>query len=464
VAGEEREAETALERAASEMGVSSRSNSLGEAGVSGLIRYGGFIDEEFLPQLKGRRGRAVYREMADNDPVCAGVLLAVDLLIRQVNYQVRPADDQVTTGAASSSNAAQLVADRVRGAFHDMEDTWEDTESTIANSMLTFGFSWHEEVLRYCKGYVPDEPGLSSNYEDGWLTWSNLPIRAAESLYAWEFDDGVEDGPGRVTAFLQQAAPSWETKRVPWRQSMHFRTTAAKGNPEGRSIFRSAYRPWYYKRKIEEIEGVGVERDLAGLPVVWMPKEYLYPSANANQKALATNMRDMVRKVRRNEAEGLVMPYEVDDNGHKMFDFTLLAAAGSRQFDTNGLVQRKNVEIALCAMADVLLMGHEQVGTQALGMSKVDLFTAGIGAWLGQMDGEFNQVGIPRLCRLNGIPRELWPTIEHGQIKSVDLNEVGNFIRNLGQGGAPLWPNDVLLGFLLEQADLPTGDLGGGEL
>ena len=40
-----------------------------EVGTSGLIQYGGKVQEDFLRQLQGRRGVANYREMADNDPV-----------------------------------------------------------------------------------------------------------------------------------------------------------------------------------------------------------------------------------------------------------------------------------------------------------------------------------------------------------------------------------------------------------
>ena len=42
---------------------------------------------------------------------------------------------------------------------------------------------------------------------------------------------------------------------------------SARGdNPEGRSILRNAYFSWYFEKKIAEIEGIGIARDLAGLP------------------------------------------------------------------------------------------------------------------------------------------------------------------------------------------------------
>ena len=62
---------------------------------------------------------------------------------------------------------------------------------------------------------------------------------------------------------------------IPRAKCLLFRPTAYKSNPEGRSILRTAYRPWYNLTQIENIEGIGIERDLAGLPVVKVPPEVM---------------------------------------------------------------------------------------------------------------------------------------------------------------------------------------------
>ena len=62
-----------------------------ETGLSGLRRNAGFVQEEFLPQLKGYRAIATYREMRDNDPVVGAILYAIDNLIRGVSWRVQPA-------------------------------------------------------------------------------------------------------------------------------------------------------------------------------------------------------------------------------------------------------------------------------------------------------------------------------------------------------------------------------------
>ena len=62
-----------------------------ELGNTGLKRAAGIIDEEFLPQLRGRKAVAVYKEMSENDPLVGALLFAVDRLLRNVEWTVEPA-------------------------------------------------------------------------------------------------------------------------------------------------------------------------------------------------------------------------------------------------------------------------------------------------------------------------------------------------------------------------------------
>ncbi len=90
---------------------------------------------------------------------------------------------------------------------------------------------------------------------------------------------------------------------------MHFVTTPLKNSPEGRSILRNAYTSYYRKEKIEEIEAIGIERDLAGLPIKWVPPEIHQASATPDPKATLTAIQKMVRDTAFNEqAGGLRLP------------------------------------------------------------------------------------------------------------------------------------------------------------
>ena len=226
-----------------------------EAGATGLRRSNGYVYEEFLPQLQGYRAIQTYREMRDNDPVIGAILFAIDKLVRQVSWRVQ---------SASSSNEDLIAAKFLESCIQDMSTSWEDLISEIL-SMLTYGFSYHEIVYKKRLGPDTNSSETRSKYSDGLIGWRKIPIRAQDTRQYWEFDDA-----GGVTAMVQSSPPDFTLKTIPIGKALLFRTTSDKNNPEGRSILRNAYRPWYFKRRIEEIEAIGVERDLAGFPVMYV--------------------------------------------------------------------------------------------------------------------------------------------------------------------------------------------------
>ena len=71
-----------------------------EIGRTGQRRYGGTLYEEFLPELRGRRGIEVYREMSENDDVVGAILFAIKMLVRQCAWNVEP--DRKSTRLNSS--------------------------------------------------------------------------------------------------------------------------------------------------------------------------------------------------------------------------------------------------------------------------------------------------------------------------------------------------------------------------
>lgn len=78
---------------------------------------------------------------------------------------------------------------------------------------------------------------------------------------------------------------------------MLFRTESVKDNPEGRSILRNAYRSWYFKRRIQEIEAIGIERDLAGLPVIHAPERLeIWDSQDPDMVKINAALITMVKK------------------------------------------------------------------------------------------------------------------------------------------------------------------------
>ncbi len=412
-----------------------------EIGSSGLVQYGGRVEEDFLRQLQGKRGYAIYREMSENHPVIGGILQAVEMLFRSVDWSVEPSDP--------NNQAAIDQAEFVANCMNDMSITWEDTISNVL-SMLTYGFSFNEIVYKRRQG--PSDDGNGSRYTDNAIGWRKFPARSQDTVYEWSFDaNGGIEGMTQMNP-IAGTGPVF----IPIEKALLFRTTTKLNNPRGRSILRSAYTSWYYQKRIQTIEAIGIERDLCGMAVAYVPPQLLSDNASTQEQAALSEIKTIVRNIRRDEQEGLVFPLAYDpETKQKAYDIQLLSSGGRRQFDTNAIINRYDQRIAMSILADFILLGHEKIGTQALSVSKIELFMDTIEAWLAGIADVFNNYGIPRLLRLNGVADDLFPSLAYSAPRDPDLGVLGDYVAKLTSSGA-LLPDDGLSDYLRTLAGLPA--------
>jgi hypothetical protein len=398
-----------------------------ELGGTGLLEYGGVLAEEFRPALQGDRAVATYKEMSEEDPTIGGSLLTIDNLVRQVPWTFEPAPDSGAEG--------QRWADHCQSCLDDMSLSWPETASSIF-TMVPFGWSYFNVVLKRRDGEQPDRPDdpsakPSSDYDDGLVGWRGIYERAQESKLRWEFDAVT----GRLRGMWQQLLGG-PARFIPIERAALFRTTARKNNPEGRSALRSAHRPWYFLRRIEEHEGIGIERDLAGLPVGGAPPEYLAANASPEQQNTARRMKAVLANIRRNTNEGLLWPTKYDDHGHELFPLKLMSSGSRRQFDLQAVIMRKRQEMAMCVRTDWLLMGHEGVGSRALVDPRIEDFHRSLETWTRGVAGVFDSHVTPRLMRANGVSAKLSPKLRPGKVTQVDMEQFAAAWSQLVTSGA----------------------------
>lgn len=383
-----------------------------QLGNSGLTRYGGYVYEEFLPNLLWPRAGAVYKEMADNDAVVGGILYLAEMMIRNIEWNAKPASD---------SKADKDAAEFLKSCMDDMDMSWAATINEVL-SMLTYGFSFHELVYKIRRG--PDETNSKyrSKHTDGRIGWKRMPIRSQSTLHQWIFDE--EDGD--VKAFVQLSPTNYTTVEIPLSKGLLFRTRVSRDNPEGKSLLRNAYRSWYFKKHIEEIEGIGIERDLAGLPVLTAPPQMdLWNTEDARMVALKSNAEDLVRNIRRDSEEGILLP-----NG---WDLKLLSTGSSRQFDTNAIINRYDNRIAITMLSDLILIGGDKTGSFALADTKQSLLATALEAQISNIADVFNTYAVPKLFKMNNFTGLTGlPKIVPGEIETPTLKEIALLLRAMG--------------------------------
>lgn len=398
-------------------------------GESGLRHMSGYVYEEFLPNLRWPWAEKVYKEMADNDPVVGAILYLAEMLFRKVEWTAKPASD-----SAEDKEAAEFIKE----CMDDMDQSWNDTMSEIL-SMLTYGFSFHEIVYKVRRGPEETNRKYRSAYSDGKIGWRKLPIRAQSSLSHWEISD-----EGEVEAFVQQTLTT--NVRIPMTKGLLFRTRVSKNNPEGKSLLRNAYRPWYFKKRIEEIEGIGIERDLAGLPVLTAPEGIdLWNSEDPRNTQLRANAEALVQSVRRDAEEGLLLPYG--------WDFQLMSTGSSRQFDTNAIIARYDNRIAITMLSDLVLIGGEKTGSFALAEAKQSILATSLEAQLENISTVFNKQAVPRLLAINGMKGKA--NIVPGEIEAPGIKEIALLLRSMDLNIAG---DKDLMNYLRKIASFPEMD------
>ena len=414
-----------------------------EIGRIGQLRHGSggwgsIFFEEFLPELRGVKGVQAYTEMADNDATIGAILFAIEMLMRQAEFHIEPAGT-----SAKDKEAAEFV----ESCMDDMERTWADTLSEIL-SFLTYGWSYHEIVYKRRVGKTND-PRSNSKHDDGLIGWRKLPIRAQDTLYGWEYADGTDD----LTGMTQMPPPDYGRITIPLKNALHFRTRSKKDNPEGRSILRTAYRAYYFKKRLEEIEGYGMERDLAGFPVLYAPADVpIWDTDDPDMLKMLANAERIVSSIRRDSREGLVLPG--GENGWKL---ELVTSGGKRQIDTNAIIDRYDKRIATSVLADFVMLGQQQVGSFALADSKTKIFALAIGTYLDIICEVFNNQAIPRLIDINGEHFKGitdYPKMEHGDIEEPDLQQFATFVKEM-VGTGVIVPDDALEDEVRRVGNLP---------
>ena len=306
------------------------------SGATGLKYRGGMIYDEYLMQLRPWLNAAkMYLQMRD-DVLIGTLLSAIKLPILAAGVTVLPADEQ--------SPGDEAAADWLFENLHRMEcQSWNSHMEDMLEA-IDFGFSIGEVVLEKRK--------------DGRLWIENISPRGQETLYKWDFDDN-----GRATTFIQRNPNNGEMLEIPLSRCVHVVYNGRAGNPQGRSLLRSLYRPYRMTHDMENMEAIGMEHDIGGMPIAQI-KEGIDISSSDR-----TTLEEGLEAMRVDEAMYLIAPAGVEVKPYQ---------GGTKLFDWSKVIERKKKEMLGRMFAQFLKLGMDKVGTQALVQGTKDFFGLGL--------------------------------------------------------------------------------------
>ncbi|KKK63510.1 hypothetical protein LCGC14_2993550, partial [marine sediment metagenome] len=209
--------------------------------------------------------------------------------------------------------------------------------------------------------------------------------------------------------------------------------------PQGRSLLRSLYRPWYFKKNMEAIEAIGVERDVGGAPIVSLG-EGVYTDNDI------TRIREGLEGLRMDETLYMIMP-----NGTEIEAY----GGGSKSYNVREIIRDWQHLIRQRFFADFLSLGSEQVGTQALAKEMNTFFSLALGAIQTRMMETWNDQLIPWLFEWNhwqpesGLPNLVWSKVGQRNLQSIAQ------AYNSLVGSGLLTPDDSIEEQIRAEAGLP---------
>ncbi|MCK5644673.1 MAG: hypothetical protein KAJ19_27995 [Gammaproteobacteria bacterium] len=346
-------------------------------GDTGLSMWAGYLGEEYFSELKPWTNEARYVLEARDEVIISTMLEAVKMPMVKAEITAEPASDQ-----EADLNAADFLIDNLDQMHRQSRRGWiTDTLESVE-----FGFAVSEIVLE--------------KRSDGRMWIRNLSPRGQETLRRWALLD--DQHPDEVTHFIQGGwrggAPRREVA-IPLDKCVHTTLRGRKGNPQGKSYLRSLYIPFKYVKNYRAMEGIGIERDIGGTPVLELPEGV--GLIDALEK---TELKKMMEGLRNDEALYVMLP-----NGMKLSAYT-----GQKNIRIRDIIRDYEKQMLMRMFAQFLVLGMENVGTQALVEGAQDFFTMSLESIQDEIMEQINDQLVPYLFRYNtfpgttGLPKLVW--------------------------------------------------------
>lgn len=413
--------------------------------VESYSRVDGWVTEEYLPQLTSLQGKRTMKVMLD-DATFSGIMFILRAVFRGVEWTVALPED-----AKDDEQYEEKRRYLEHALFHDIGDYRDPTSFATFDDMVQMAL----DMLPW--GYALISPWFKKR-PDGYVGIRRLIQIAPETVYEWQ----IEEPLGNVVGVIQERPATFKDQPIPSTDYIHFKTEPYKGSPEGRSVFRGAYKSWYRRDKLQQTEAILAERG-TGFPVVYYNRE-LVTKANNGDKAAAESLkaiRTLPSKIRQNEQSGLSIGFEYmrDADGkltsNKDIEFEFSPVSTTNQVDMRAAIKDYDFAIARSVMAQFMFNGSE-TGNRALDKSQTSTFLKAVNGFAEIIAGVINRQLVTKMWAMNGwSDDDYMPFIVPSNIEKASLEEVGRYVQSLASSGAPIFPDEQITEYLMNLAGIP---------
>lgn len=389
-------------------------------GNSGTQIFGGYFSEEYLNELRGRRGARQWDEMRRSEAQISMLMNAVMNPIKSANWAVEAPDE--------SDAQSVLQAELVKTCIFDMIDF--DTFKHEALTVVPFGFSLMEVVhsVEYNHPKFGTYNGLKA-----------LAFRSQKTIENWQ----LENKTGKLLGVNQYTYSDLGGNQFIPGQFLLVFTHAKEGdNYEGISALRPMLGAYKRKELYLKLAAIGIERYAIGTPIGTIPK-------GKEKGPEVDQFKTVLQNYTSHESSFITKPEGWDIEIQKGdFDASKIKE----------LLTFENTEFANAIVGNFLALGmNGGGGAYALGSNLGEFFTSGIQAYADLICSTINRDLIPNLVKLNFGDQRAYPKMKVTGISDKAGKELAETIKYLADSRS-LDPDKPLKDHIRKLYKLPKPD------
>lgn len=396
-------------------------------GSSGVAHVGGYVVEnERQPDLTGSRKYDTFEQFLNEiSIIAAGVRLFLNLISKSV-WQVVPAETKNDNEKAEAERIAELVESMMFGH----KTAWHRIIRKLTMYRF-YGFALMEWT--------------AIKREDGTIGMMDVSHRPQRTIARWDLDDQAY-----VQGVWQNSPTTSREQYIPRDRLIYAVDDTLTDNPEGVGLLRHVARAVNRLKAYEEIESIGYETELRGIPVGYAPLKDLGEKGTTIFNRTVAPLKKFLTGHIRSKSSGLMLDSETyrstDDaqspSNVRKWAVELMQGDSAAFQPMAGAVGRLNQEIARILGVEHLLVGADGVGSLALAKSKVGTFYITVISTQTELVEIVERDWLKPLAELNGWDEAFLPTLQVEEVRDEDITQITEAINNLASAGAVLSPDD----------------------
>lgn len=243
-------------------------------------------------------------------------------------------------------------------------------------------------------------------------------------------------------AAVNSASP-YGVREIPFNRVCYASYSATSTQIFGNSLFDAAYIPWKEKQLLQDLTLIGVQKDLAGMPVLGAPSELLAKAAedpDSKEAMMVEQLKNNLANLHAGDQAYSIIPTDTHSetgNGQRQFELKFLGVeGGSKTFDVVALVEQRRKAIFNCFSCQNMISGENGGGSYNLLEGQTSLQAHAVELDNMVVDEMWNKQIFPQLLKLNSIKLtdpDNMPVWKSGDIQEVSIDEYGKYVNRVAR-------------------------------